>query len=333
MNGVDSNCSGINTPENIRKRRRRYSSNPSPQTLETLQEEKKSRTTHESESATELLLIEPENKIMGEKGENLPKVSITNEDIARIAIAVKDILKLDIEATVGKTIIEKQQPLLEKIEALEIKNHEIETKCKLLEEITDLKDENKKLYDKCDDLEQHSRKSLLRFSGVAFSPGENTSCKVVDIVKQIGVEIKVADIEVSHRTGKSTPGRPRQIIARIRNYDLKSKILKSAKNLRTTDGLKNISINQDLTKSRDELAFMARQYVRKKMLKSTWVIDGKIYVTTNGDKKYVFRRMKDFNAVMIKLHGELYQSGITDDVHPDTESDPLMDTDVKELYS
>jgi hypothetical protein len=68
------------------------------------------------------------------------------------------------------------------------------------------------------------------------------------------------------------------------NYELKFKILKSAKNLRTTDGLKNFSINQDLTKSRDELAFMARQYVRKK---STWVIDGKVYVTTNGDKKYV----------------------------------------------
>jgi hypothetical protein len=68
-------------------------------------------------------LIEPENKIMGEKDENFPKVSITSEDIARIAIAVKDILKLDIEATVEKTIIEKQQPLLEKIEALEIKKN------------------------------------------------------------------------------------------------------------------------------------------------------------------------------------------------------------------
>ena len=68
------------------------------------------------------------------------------------------------------------------------------------------------------------------------------------------------------------------------------------------------------------------------MLKSTRVIDGKAYATTNGDKKYVFRRMKDFNAVMINLHGELYQSGITD-VHSDAESDPLMDTDVKELYS
>jgi hypothetical protein len=99
---------------------------------------------------------------------------------------------------------------------------------------------------------------------VAFFPGENTSCIVVDIIKQIRVEMKVADIEVSHRTGKSTPDRPRQIVIRIRYYQLKSKILKSAKNLTTTDGLENISINQDLTKSRDELAFMARQYVRKK---------------------------------------------------------------------
>ena len=130
---------------------------------------------------------------------------------------------------------------------MKLTNHELEIKCKLLEEVTDSKDENKKLYDKCDPLEQHSRQHLLRFSGMTFPLGENTSCKVVDIAKQIGVEIKVADIGVSHCTGQSTPDRPRHIIARIRNYDLKSKILKCAKNLRTTDGLKNISINQDLT--------------------------------------------------------------------------------------
>jgi hypothetical protein len=50
---------------------------------------------------------------------------------------------------------------------------------------------------------------------VAFSPGENTSCKVVDIVKQIGVEMKVADIEVSHRAGKCTPDRPDKLLSVI----------------------------------------------------------------------------------------------------------------------
>ena len=39
--------------------------------------------------------------------------------------------------------------------------------------------------------------------------------------------------------------------------------------------------------------------------------------------------MKDFNAIMIKLHGKPYQSGITDDFQPYAEFDPLMDIDVK----
>jgi hypothetical protein len=41
--------------------------------------------------------LDQEHKIMDEKGDNFQKVSITNDDIAQIAIAVKDILKLDIE--------------------------------------------------------------------------------------------------------------------------------------------------------------------------------------------------------------------------------------------
>jgi hypothetical protein len=50
----------------------------------------------------ELVLIDSENNILGEKSENFQNVLITKEDIFRIAIAVKDILRLDIEATVLK---------------------------------------------------------------------------------------------------------------------------------------------------------------------------------------------------------------------------------------
>jgi hypothetical protein len=48
------------------------------------------------------VLIDSENNILGEKSENFQNVLITKEDIFRIAIAVKDILRLDIEATVRK---------------------------------------------------------------------------------------------------------------------------------------------------------------------------------------------------------------------------------------
>jgi hypothetical protein len=48
------------------------------------------------------VLIDSENNILGEKSENFQNVLITKEDIFRIAIAVKDIFRLDIEATVRK---------------------------------------------------------------------------------------------------------------------------------------------------------------------------------------------------------------------------------------
>lgn len=81
---VDSNCSGINTQENIWKRRHRYTSNPFPQTLETLStRRKKSPTTFESELDSELVLTYSENNILGEMGKKFQNVSITNEDCQR----------------------------------------------------------------------------------------------------------------------------------------------------------------------------------------------------------------------------------------------------------
>lgn len=81
---VDSNCSGINTQENIGKRRHRYTSNPFPQTLETLStRRKKSPTTFESELDSELVLTYSENNILGEMGKKFQNVSITNEDCQR----------------------------------------------------------------------------------------------------------------------------------------------------------------------------------------------------------------------------------------------------------
>ena len=62
-----------------------------------------------------------------------------------------------------------------------------------------------------------------------------------------------SDIAVSHRVGKSTPGKPpRQIIARITNYEVKHQLLKSNKALRMRvedkekpplPKFKNVSIN------------------------------------------------------------------------------------------
>ena len=350
MNGVDSNC--FTTPCDTRKRRR-YSSEPSPHSQINFQEEKKAKTLNDSTSECEPDIenktidthkinksINSSNASMSQtegvaETETLPKVSITKDDILLIAKTVKELLQTDIEAIVDKKVAEKQQPLTDQIRELTIKNNELEEKCKLLEEIHTLKSNNceldkkcQKLNDKCDDLEQHSRKSLLRFSGVEASAGENTTQKVVDIVKKIGVDINYSDIEVSHRTGKPVSGRPRSIIARIRNYELKKRILSAAKNLPATEGLGQISINQDLTKARDLVAYTARKFVRMKHLRATWVIDGKIYTIANDGKTYVFRKLEDLIRTIERVNRGPHNSRNSNatNLHLDTDRETTMDT-------
>ncbi|CAC5368509.1 unnamed protein product [Mytilus coruscus] len=226
----------------------------------------------------------------------LPKVSLTDDDIVRIAETVKQLLKDDIEKTVERVVNEKQRHIIDRINDIEEKQCNLESTLTIkTNQLNELHVKTTKLQQKFDDLEQHSRKGLLRFSGVPFSRGENTIEKVVDIVKKIGVNIKADDISVSHRTGKYKENKPRQIIARFPKHDLKVEILKSAKKLREIPGLQNICINQDLTKTRDEIAFQARAYVRNHRLKATWVVDGKIMVIGKDNNKHAVTCMYDLN--------------------------------------
>lgn len=87
------------------------------------------------------------------------------------------------------------------------------------------------------------------------------------------MNINVDNISVSHSTGQYKENKPRPIISIFQKHDLKVEILKSVKKLREIPGLKNICIKQDLTKTRDEIAFKARGYVRNHRLKTTWVVD------------------------------------------------------------
>ncbi|CAG2220973.1 unnamed protein product [Mytilus edulis] len=266
MKGGDSDETYSTTPLNIKKRRRRKSSKPSPSSQV---EDKRQRTNSEisSESDTD---SESEQSDCYSRGKDemsnpsdlLPKVSLTEIDIVRIAETVKQLLKDDIDKTVERVVNEKQKHLIDRINDIEEKQCKLETTLKIkTNQLNELHVKNTKLQEKVDDLEQHSRKGLLRLSGVPFSRGENTTEKVIDIVKRIGVNIKVDDIS----------------------------------KLREIPGLQDICINQDLTKTRDEIAFKARAYVRNHRLKATWVVDGKVMIIGKDNKKHAVTRMYDLN--------------------------------------
>ena len=88
-------------------------------------------------------------------------------------------------------------------------------------EISDLKKAVVDLRSELDQLEQHGRHDSLRFSGIPENPAhDNTDNKILDICNAMEVDppLQPTDIAVSHRLGKSAPGKTRQIIVKFSEH-------------------------------------------------------------------------------------------------------------------
>ncbi|KAK3082439.1 hypothetical protein FSP39_021807 [Pinctada imbricata] len=166
-----------------------------------------------------------------------------------------------------------------------------------------LSDENKRLQRKVDELEMYSRRSCVRVFGV---PEENkdTDAVVMTIAKKLDVPLEKSDLVVSHRVGKSDPSKPRPIIARISNYNARHSLIKGSKNLSKVDGMQGWSVNQELTKARSKVAYEARQLVKAKIAKSTFIWDGKIFVVDHNERKHLLVCLDDLLHLKSMLTGE-----------------------------
>ena len=81
-------------------------------------------------------------------------------------------------------------------------------------------------------------------------------------MKSIDCDLSEGDIIRSHRVGnpnRNVPSRgPRQVIVRVKDTTTKRRILKASKDLKDGDKYTNILINEDLTRTRNSLAYRAR---------------------------------------------------------------------------
>ena len=189
---------------------------------------------------------------------------ISDDDVLRIAMAVRNLMAAEIQSIVTN----------------------------LVQCIDTLAEENKKLRYEIDDLEMYSRKNCVRVFGVDEAK-TNTDEAIMEIATELEVPLKPEHIVVSHRVGKPNQSRPRAIIARISNYQVRHQLIKSSKNLRDVAGMQNVSVNQELTKTRAKLAYQCRDLVRKKLAKSTFVWDGKIFVMDNKEVKHKVLHLDD----------------------------------------
>lgn len=62
--------------------------------------------------------------------------------------------------------------------------------------------------------------------------------------------------------------------------------------------MKGIGISQDLTKNRSKIAYLARQAVKQKQIKSTPVRDGKIFITDKADNRKIITCEDELNAIL-----------------------------------
>lgn len=129
--------------------------------------------------------------------------------------------------------------------------------------------------------------------GVPEAANEKTEEVICNVFQdKLNVSVSTDMIDRCHRTGRKQPSannssasanskpRPRPIIIKFTSYKHRSLVLQNRKHLRGT----NISIKEDLTKSRLELLQLAS---KKFGFKNVWSKDGIIFSNFGGTIKKV----------------------------------------------
>ena len=231
--------------------------------------------------------------------------ALSEQDIARIAHAVKSMLINEISQLVQAKVNSATATLQSELDDL---------KCKY----NSLKEEVASLHKKQDDTEQYSRRMCLRISGISETQNEDVTKVVLDFAKRVNVKIGPGDIDRAHRVGRSKEGeverdpgsssaRPlqnREIIIKFTNSAARLNLLRGRAKLRE-DNIRNIFINEDLTPFRKLLAFECRRIIRTKTskIKKTWVYAGYPHILDVAGNKVRITSMSELERYEVKGTG------------------------------
>lgn len=207
--------------------------------------------------------------------------SLSEADVMRIALQVKNLLKDEIEQMVSIEVKKATQHLTSEVKELKTTN-------------TKLKSDVQGQQTKLDDLEQYSRRSFVRISGMPETQNENVTTIVTELAGRIQANVTPRDIDISHRVGRGNEQdrgngiskKPKDIIVKFTNFGARLQFLKGRKALRDQNA--TIFINEDLTAARNELAFECRELKRNEQssVANAWTYNGSIFIQDQAGKKY-----------------------------------------------
>lgn len=219
----------------------------------------------------------------------LPYPGLSEDDIMRVAIKIKMLLRDEINELVEQRVELVVAPLKNELDSVKASLANVE---KVLKESLIRNDE----------LEQYSRRSCLRITGIAESANEDVSKIVLDLWRRIKVDITPQDIDRAHRVGRlrdnhdvgsqsRNQNKGREIIVKFTNSSARLKYLKGRVVLRDENA--RIYINEDLTKARRDLAYECRRLQKSKCINKTWIYNGNVFINDNSDNKLRITRIED----------------------------------------
>lgn len=156
----------------------------------------------------------------------------------------------------------------------------------LKKSVTKLQDRVVKLEMIAYDNEQYSRRNCIRITGIPEDKDEDTNQIVLKMARDLNVDMKLEDIDRSHRVGKAHFGRARAILVTFSTYRARRNLYSKRMEFHNSQNWSGIFINEDLTAHRSEILLITRRYVRAKLLKSSYSYDGRIYMRDLADIKH-----------------------------------------------
>jgi hypothetical protein len=149
----------------------------------------------------------------------------------------------------------------------------------LEKQVTELRNEN-------DRLEQYSRRNSIRITNIPEKQNEDVSETVLQLVNEtlaLTPPLTISGVDRLHRVGKPAAKtddkrKPRAILVKFATYRSRKRVMEVKDRLldEDADPKKAIWFNEDLTKLRSELLYLARAEKKKRNLEGVWTSDGTI---------------------------------------------------------
>ena len=226
----------------------------------------------------------------GEAGKDLPTVKLDEADFTRLFYKVikSEEYKNELKKLIGTRVDQLEQD----VSKLKIDVDKQETA------LATLRQNDLTLEEKDEQLDQRQRLNNVRITGEPESDTkENVDKTVLQIIKDLGCDLTIKDIDKSYRLGKKDPKNPtkiRAIIVEFGSYRAKKTIFKQRTQLskKHKDG---VWLSDDLTPQRSNTMWICRKMKKQKHIFEYWSFEGEVFI----------KIIEDGEAIRIKAAEEL----------------------------